>query len=46
MRKFNNDYNNNNNNNNNDNNNNNNFGIYNNHNIFAQGAHFRKNDIE
>ena len=48
MRKFNNDYNNNNNNNNNNdnNNNNNNNGIYSNHNIFAQGAHFRKNDIE
>ena len=30
----------------NNNNNNNNNGIYNNHNIFAQGAHFRKNDIE
>ena len=43
MRKFN--INNNNNNNNNKNNNNNN-GIYNNHNIFAQGAHFRKNDIQ
>ena len=40
MRKFNNDYNDSNNNNNNNNNN----GIYSN--IFAQGAHFRKNDIE